>query len=293
MHIPVQKQRLIQDVETLCSIQPPRNYQNLGSLNAIADYIREVFREFGKDKAEVWDQAFQVAEGEYRNVICSWPGKQEKKLIIGAHYDVDGEQAGADDNASAVAGLLELARLIGDLEPDLAYQVDLVAYTLEEAPFFFTDWMGSAVHARHLRQQNAPVAGMVSLEMIGYFDSRPGSQNYPVEAMKAFYPSAGDFIAVVGRLEDEPMVQFFTEMIRKYAQIDVQFLCAPLEQVQDISRSDHINYWKQGYPAVMVTDTSFLRNPNYHQASDTPDTLDFDKMVEVVKGVYAALVNFA
>ena len=288
IQIPAQKERLYKDVEVLTSIDPPRNFQNIDSLNKIADYILE---EFSKLDCQTDVQSYLAEDEIYKNVIATFNPEKEQRIIVGAHYDVDGNQPGADDNASAVAGLLELARLFDELKPELNYRYDFVSYSLEEAPFFYTDWMGSAIHAKSMKRDKVDVKFMLCLEMIGYFRQEPGSQRYPIDEMKFLYPDKGNFIALVGRDGGEALVDHLHQGMKKATDLDIQTLCAHPDMLVAITLSDHINYWNEGYPAVMVTDTSFLRNPNYHEKTDTIDTLDFDAMTEVVKGVYSALVN--
>lgn len=287
--IPVNKERLYADVHKLTSIDPPRNYANLDSLNAIADYIHEEFKQ--------WDCTTEVqayeADGEvYKNIVASFNAEKSSRLVIGAHYDVCGDQPGADDNASAVAGLLEVGRLIHQLKPILNHRVDLVAFSLEEPPFFQTPLQGSAIHASSLAKNRVEVKAMICLEMIGYFSDEPNSQLFPLPQLASLYPSVGNFIVVVGRTGEEQLVQQVKCSMQEAANIDVQSINAP-PGVTGITFSDHASYWDQGYPAVMINNTSFYRNPHYHKVTDTIDTLDFDKMTEVVRGVYWALVGLA
>ena len=151
--------------------------------------------------------------------------------------------------------------------------------------------MGSAVHASSLAREGVNVKLMVCLEMIGYFSEEPGSQGFQNEALKQIYPNTGNFIVVVGKVGQEDTVQRVQSLMKETCKIDVQSINAPIS-LPGVSLSDHRNYWAQGYQAVMINDTSFLRNPHYHQKSDTIDTLDFDKMTEVVKGVYNVILNF-
>ncbi|MDQ3101811.1 MAG: M28 family peptidase, partial [Bacteroidota bacterium] len=130
-----------------------------------------------------------------------------RTLVIGAHYDVAGEQPGADDNASAVAGLLEVARMLFRTKPELDYRIDLVAYCLEEPPYFATKEMGSYVHAKSLKDAGTDVIGMISLEMIGYFSDEPGSQNFPSPELAELYPNTANFIIVVGVEEHAAFAQ--------------------------------------------------------------------------------------
>ncbi|MDX2304807.1 MAG: M28 family peptidase [Microscillaceae bacterium] len=286
--IPVRKNRLYRDVEVLTTINPPRNYRNIQSLDKIADHI---LQEFSKLDCTTQVQSYLAKDEIYKNVIASFATENESRIVIGAHYDVDGDQPGADDNASAVAGLLEIARLVHELKPKLRHRLDFVAFSLEEAPFYFTDLMGSAIHASSLKRSGASVKFMLCLEMIGYFSQKPGSQKYASEMLYDIYPHTGNFIALVSKDGGEKLVKQLQTHMQKVMHLEIQTLCAPVDQHVEITLSDHLNYWKEGYEAVMITDTSFLRNPHYHQKSDTIDTLDFDAMAEVVKGVYWALVN--
>jgi hypothetical protein len=280
----VQKDRLYNDVLFLTSLTPSRSYFHPASLHQAAAYIRE---EFEKLSGRL---SFQNLHEGFQNILISFGPEEGERIIVGAHYDVCFDTPGADDNASAVAGLLELARLLDEQQPELHHRVDLVAFNFEEPPFFGSDRMGSAVHARSLALERVPVKLMICLEMIGYFSDEPGSQRFPLPQMKALYPSTGNFIVVVGKSGQEEVVEKVKRCMQANADIDVQSINAPTS-ITGIDFSDHRNYWAEGFPAVMINDTSFLRNPHYHQLSDTIDTLDFSRMVEVVRGVYGTVVN--
>lgn len=287
--LPVSQDRLYKDVEALVNVHPARNYKNLASLNQVADYISEQFKLMG---ADFEFQEYQVNGETYKNVLASYGDPLAKKrIVVGAHYDVCGDQAGADDNASAVAGMLEIARLMFLKKPDLKYRVDFVAYSLEEPPFFNTEYMGSAVHARSLKQAEVDVELMVCLEMIGYFSDEPNSQEFPVSFLKWFYPTTGNFIAVIGKMGQGGKVRKFKKLMKRIAKIDVQSITAPTI-LPGIDFSDHRNYWAEGYPAVMINNTAFYRNKNYHEKSDNIESLNFDKMAEVVGSVYYAIVKW-
>jgi len=279
--------RLHADVAFLTAIQPARQYQNLASLNKAADYI---YAEFEKLGGKVTEQKYLIEGHEYRNIIASFGPPVAERLVVGAHYDVCGEQPGADDNASAVAGLLETARLLQPQAAALTRRIDFVAYSLEEPPFFATEHMGSAVHAQSLHAEKAPVRAMLCYEMIGYFSDAPGSQQFPDAALAAQYPSTGNFIIVVGKQGQEALTQQVQALMRAHSTIDVQRISLPASQAL-AGLSDHRNYWHHGYEAVMINDTSFLRNPHYHQITDTIDTLDFERMAQVVNGVLGALLG--
>ena len=286
--IPVQVNRLEGDVRFLTELTPARNHENIVSLDKAADYI---FDEFSKLDCQVERQFFEANGRKYQNVIAHFGPPDTPKIVIGGHYDVCGDQAGADDNASAVTGVLETARLVHELKPELKYHLEFVAYTLEEPPYFRTDKMGSAVHAQSLKDANAKVKLMVCLEMIGYFSDEEDSQDYPVNFLKRFYPTTGNFISVIGKMGQGGVVRKFKKKMKSICGIPVSSMTAPA-MLPGIDFSDHQNYWKHGYKAVMITDTAFYRNKNYHQTTDTIDTLDFEKMAEVIKGVYLGVVSW-
>jgi Zn-dependent M28 family amino/carboxypeptidase len=286
--VPVQVSELRKHVQRLTSTDKSRDFTHPEVLNEIASYI---YKTWEADGLRPQFQEFVAGGKTYKNVLVSLGPEKASRIVIGAHYDVAGEQAGADDNASGVAGILELARLLTSRAPLLKHRIDLVAYCLEEPPFFATSDMGSAVHARSLRDAGVKVRLMMSLEMIGYFTEKEGSQSYPLSVLKYIYPSKGNFIAVVGQLTAVGLVQKVRKLMAANSKVDVQFINAPRSLV-GVDFSDHRNYWEQGYPAVMVTDTAFLRNPNYHSKSDTIETLSFPQMAEVVEGVYAVAVGF-
>ncbi len=236
---------------------------------------------------KVEDQAFQVRRITYRNVLAHFGPATRERIVVGAHYDAAGPFPGADDNASGVAALIELARLLGETPPSI--HAELVAYTLEEPPHFTSPAMGSAVHARSLKARGIAVRAMIALEMLGYFTDAPGSQAYPLPIFKLFYPSRGNFIGVVGKLGQGALVRRVAKAMRRAAPLPVHSISAPTS-LQGVDFSDHRSYWKVGYEAVMITDTAFYRNPNYHTEFDTPETLDYGRMARVVEGVRAAVV---
>lgn len=274
------------NVTFLAEIDPPRNHQNLSSLNRAADYIFGKFSEIGYSPT---NQEFNVNGNSYRNIVASIGPKDSPVLVIGAHYDVCGNQPGADDNASGISGLIELARLLKNGNHDLKYRIELVAYTLEEPPFFRSEYMGSHIHALSLKERNADVFGMVSLEMIGYYTDEAKTQEYPLSLMKLFYPTTGNFIALVGNFGSISLInQFKSNFVRN--QIKTKRLMAP-SFIAGVDFSDHLNYWKYGYKAMMITDTAFFRNKNYHEKTDTPATLNYQKMAEVIRGIYLTIIN--
>lgn len=277
--------RLYAHVKFLTEIRPYRNFRHTDSLDRVAAYIHTQFETMGL-RAEY--QTWNLSGHTYRNVIARYRPDAPLRLIVGAHYDVCGEQEGADDNASAVAGLLETARLFAENRPTLPYGIDFVAYSLEEPPFFGTENMGSHVHARSLAADGVDVLGMVCYEMIGYFSEEPGSQKFPSDDLAARYPSTGNFIIVVGTQAFADFAQRVHAHMQAAQTIDVQLILFPDAQGM-AGMSDQRNYWKFGYPAAMINDTSFMRNPHYHQPTDTLDTLHFEKMAAVVRAAYRML----
>ena len=285
--VTVDKKRLLADLKFLVESPIARYDEHVSRLDQCADYI---FAEFKKLTEDVEFQKYPVNGKEYKNVICSFGPRDGERIIVGAHYDVCENQPGADDNASGIAGLLETARLLKQQSSTLKYRVDLVAYTLEEPPNFRTENMGSAVHAKMLYDNHIKVKRMICLEMIGYYSDQRGSQEYPIGLLKLFYPSKANYIAVVGKFGQGKSVRKTKKAMKQNSEIKVCSLNAPAA-VPGIDFSDHLNYWKYGYAAVMITDTSFYRNANYHEKTDTLNTLNLDKMAEVVKGVVAAIIN--
>lgn len=262
-----------------------RNPENLNQLNAIADYIKKDFLKYS-DKVSF--QEYKVEGKTYKNVVCSFGTENQQRIIVGAHYDVCGDQEGADDNASGVVGLLELARLLKGQK--LNKRIDLVAFTLEEPPYFRTEHMGSYVHAKSLKNDKVDVLGMISVEMIGYFSDKENSQNYPVAEMSKMYGNKGDYITLVSTNEKGKFVEEFSQHFKQAKAVKTEEFNAP-RSLPGIDFSDHLNYWNFGYSAMMITDTSFYRNKNYHKKTDTMETLDIRRMAKVIDGIYIALLK--
>jgi Zn-dependent M28 family amino/carboxypeptidase len=279
--------RLRSDVEELTGLPGYRCFERPDDLDRAAEWVRSALEASG---LPVEDQPYVVGGRSFRNFIARYGPTGAPLLVIGAHYDVCGEQPGADDNASAVAGLLELARLLGRHRPDVAHRIELALWPLEEPPNFRTPAMGSAVHASSLAAGNARAGAMICLEMLGYFSDEPGSQEFPAPGMGLLYPTRGNFIAVVGNVSSFAFTRDVKVRMAGATELPVRSINAPA-LVPGVDFSDHYNFWKHGWDAVMITDTAFYRNPNYHQITDTPDTLDYQRMAQVVTGVYAAMTT--
>ena len=264
--------RLQRDVIALTSIS--RCADDPSSLDRAADYVERGFRAVG---AQVSVQTFTARRHTYRNLIASFGPHDGDLTIVGAHYDAFCEPhalPGADDNASGVAGLLELARLLA--HERVAHPIALVAYSTEEPPFFGTDEMGSAIHAQSLGRR--PARALI-LEMIGCFTS---DSNLP-GLFKWIYPRRGDFIVVAGRWRDVMLTREVKRGMSAATRV-VSFTGPAFDA------SDQCSYWLASREAVMITDTAYLRNPRYHTARDTAETLDYPRMGRVVDGVLNALM---
>jgi Peptidase family M28 len=269
----------------LTQTEVPRNYEHVEQLNVVADYIRNVFAAYSDS---VYFQEYVVDGKIYKNVICSFGREYSKRVIIGAHYDVCGNQPGADDNASGVTALLELAKHLQYQK--LSHRVDLVAFTLEEPPYFRSEYMGSYVHAKYLADNKMDVFGMLSVEMIGYFSDEKKSQHYPVALLSLFYGNKGNYITLVKKWGAGKFARKFCRYYKKENAIRTKKFAAP-RSVPGIDYSDHLNYWKFGFSALMITDTSFYRNHHYHKNTDTVETLDITRMSKVIEGIFKVVIS--
>ncbi len=225
-----------------------------------------------------------------RNLVVEKKGRDPARpsIVIGAHYDSVIGTPGADDNASGVAGLIELAHRLKDYTNTRT--VRFVAFPHEEPPYFFTHLMGSRQYVKQLKEKKESVLVMLALEMLGYAGVRY-KQSYPAPLMRLIgrYPKYGDFVGLVGNVRSLRMMSIVRRAMREGCAIGVETLTAP-GFIPPLFLSDHSSFWKAGYPALMITDTAFLRNPHYHKVSDTVETLNFGFFTEVVAGVYAAVL---
>lgn len=265
-----------------------RNYLLPESQKAAALYIADQFRLSGYEPiAQVYRVPGPKGEIELRNILVKRPGSQPQApiLVVGAHYDTFSGTPGADDNASGVAGLLELARRFHGTTGTI--EMRFVAFDSEEPPFFGTSNMGSWQCAKALKDEKRQVKGMISLEMLGCYRFEKGSQQYP-PPLGLVFPDRGDYIGAVADLGSRRFLSEFKSGF--HAPKGTPLVAAALPRmVGVIEISDQLSFWKHGFPAFMVTDTAFLRNPAYHQPDDTPAKLDYVTMADVVDGLEAAL----
>ncbi|WP_219999864.1 M28 family peptidase [Halomonas sp. LBP4] len=282
------RERLREHVRVLADEIGERHYWRPEGLHAAADHIERAFREAGHAPVR---HAVPTRGRVFDNIEVRLPGSgtTDEILVIGAHYDTVRGTPGADDNASGVAVLLELARLLREAELDRS--LHLVAFASEEAPFFGSDAMGSLRFAREARARGDEIVGMISLEMLGYYIDEPGSQRHP-PLLGHFYPDRGDFVAFVGNLASRRLVHKAIGAFREHAELPSEGLAAP-ELLGDIRRSDHWAFWEMGYPAIMLTDTANFRNPYYHGPHDTPDRLDYAAMARLTAALARAVETMA
>ncbi len=261
-----------------------RTYLDTFTLNSVRDYLLD---EFSKHSPAVYLQNYLVEDRIYSNVIALVGDTTLPRIIVGAHYDVCGNQQGADDNGTGVVGLLQTLEQLKDYESK-DYCIEFVAYTLEEPPFFRSEKMGSYVHAQSLYKRGVEVHGMISLEMIGYFSTEKKSQRYPLGILKLFYGGKGDYITVVRKMNKGKFARKFSRIYKQSKTIKAKKFTAP-KSLPGIDFSDHRNYWRMGYDAIMLTDTAFYRNANYHQPTDTIETIDFERLAKVIDGIVLTL----
>jgi hypothetical protein len=279
---------LTERVEALSGTIGIRHHYHGSSLSNAASYIHSSFEELGfKPRL----QQFEFKGTPMHNIEVIIPGQRRPQqwVVIGAHYDTVPTTPGADDNASGVAALLELARRLKDTRPDCT--ICLCAYANEEHNGGQWENMGSFAHARSLKEQGTDVIGMISLEMLGYFSEEEGSQKYPFP-FNIFYPTKGNFIGFVANTRSAKFVRYCLEQFRLVATVPSEGAAAP-ERFGDIARSDHWSFWQHGYPAFMLTDTSNFRSPYVHTMQDTSDSLNYDSMTRVVKGIEAVILKLA
>ncbi len=289
-------ERLREHVRHLAGEIGERNVFRPGTLEATARHIEGQWAEQGY---EVRPVSYEVEGAECANLEAtlaglgpdSGPGSGAGSgtgsrpgpdvFVVGAHYDSVLGSPGANDNGSGVAALLEISRLLAGSRP--ATTLRLVAFVNEEPPFFRWRSMGSMVYARHARKRGDRIAGMISLETIGYYSNAPGSQRYP-PLLRLFYPGRGDFLAFVSNLRSRPLLRRAVAAFRAASDWPVQTAALP-ELVPGIAWSDHLAFWRQGWPALMITDTAPYRYPWYHTAEDTPDKVDYEALAAVADGL--------
>ncbi|MGD2022575.1 MAG: M28 family peptidase [Desulfobacterales bacterium] len=282
------QQRLRDHLHALTVTIGERSVSRPENLEKTAAYITSFYRDIG---LAVDRQAYSYAQLPVDNVITeiSFRENPQRRFLLGAHYDSVSGTVGADDNASAIAVQLEVARLLSQKAdndaPDLA--IKFVSFALEEPPVYGTRYMGSRVYARMARSQKEKIDGMICLEMVGYACHQPGCQNYPFPLMFMDYPETGNFIGIVSNFKSRGFAKNLVAQFQKNEDLPVVKLTVPFNGwiMPAVRLSDHASFWDKGYKAVMVTDSAFFRNPYYHTAADTMDKLDFEFMAKVVESL--------
>jgi len=281
-------EQLRRDVEYLAVTIGERNIGCYPQLVRTAAFIENELTEVGYEVArqeyEVWGVKCDNLEVEIAGST-----RADEIVIVGGHYDTVPGSPGANDNGSGVAATLALARAFAGSSPERTLR--FVAFVNEEPPYFQSEEMGSLVYARRSRERDENVVAMLSMETIGYFSDEPGSQQYP-PGFRLFYPSQGNFIGVVGNFGSRKLVRQAVKIFRANADFPCEGGALP-GLIVGVGWSDHWSFWQEGYQAVMITDTAPFRYPHYHQASDTPDKLDFDRMARVVDGMEKVVQTLA
>ena len=265
-----------------------RNVWRPNALHAAADYIRQEWQRQSYDVATQRYVAYDVSS-ENLEITHTGSTSPAEIILLGAHYDSVRGSPGADDNASGVAALLEIGRVLKTAS--VGRTVRLVAFVNEEPPFFYWRAMGSSQYAQAARRRGDDIRVMLSLEMLGAYSDRPHSQSYP-PIIGLFYPDRANFIAFVSDLSSRHVLKRLVDAFRGVSSFPSEYLAAP-SLVPGVSWSDHLSFWREGYPALMVTDTSFYRYAYYHKAKDTPEKLDYVRMAQVVEGLAKAIIMLA
>jgi len=282
------RDRLAAHVRVLAADIGERNIYRPKAYQRAADYIAA---QLTGDGYRVERQRFEVEKVTSVNLIATRAGQRSARqvVVIGAHYDSVFDCPGANDNATGVAALLELARRLATAQP--ARTLRFVAFANEEPPFFLTDNMGSRVYARACRQRGDDIPAMVALESLGCYSEAKGSQKYPL-LFNLFYPDRGNFIAFVGNLPAGGMIRRAATAFRAASNVPVE-TCATFGFVPGVNWSDHDSFWREGWCAFMVTDTAPYRYAHYHERTDTPDKVNYDILARVTVGLESVVRDLA
>lgn len=282
------EQNLKVHVEALTKNIGERSVSRLWNLEKTAEYIETFYQEINVDSHR---EPYLYGKSIVSNIVADivFTNGDLKVFLIGAHYDSVRGTVGADDNASAVAVQLEVARVLSGIKAmeNLDLTVRFVSFALEEPPAYATRSMGSRVYARKAKKDNERIDGMICLEMVGYTCQEPGCQKYPFPLMFLDYPKTGNYIGIVGNYRSRKFTGSLFQSFEKNERLPVVKLTVPGSGylIPNVRLSDHASFWDRGYKAVMITDTAFYRNPHYHRASDTMDKLDFSFMTELVRSL--------
>jgi hypothetical protein len=276
-------------VEALAGKLGQHNLFNPEQLQRAAEYVEQQWRAQG---FVVKRQSYRVSGVDCANLEVTIPGQTRSNqiIVVGAHYDSVLGAPGANDNASGVAAMLEISKRLAAIPS--GQTVRFVAFVNEEPPYFETEQMGSRVYAKACRQRGDDVRAMLSLETLGYYSNAPGSQKFPTPLFRLFFPSCGNFVAFVSGYRSRPLLQEAVAAFRGNSKFPVE--CVAMHpSVAGINWSDHASFWREGYPAIMVSDTAIFRYPYYHTAQDTPDKIDYNSLARVAEGLCGTIAALA
>jgi hypothetical protein len=280
---------LQRDIEKLGSEIGERNFLHYKELMAAADFLEASFAQAGY---KVQRQGYTIDNQTYYNLEVEIPGTQRANeiVIIGGHYDSVSGSPGANDNGTGAAATLELARLFAGKKPQRTLR--FVEFVNEEPPFFFSEGMGSLVYASRCKQRSEKIVAMLSLETIGYYSDKIGSQKYPLPELSSIYPLQGNFISFIGNVASGSLVKDAIASFRRHSKFPSEGTALPNE-ITGVSWSDQWSFWQQGYPGIMVTDTAPFRYPYYHTSNDTPDKVNYESLARVVAGLEYAIADLS
>ncbi|MEP0753039.1 M28 family peptidase [Trichocoleus sp. Lan] len=279
---------LRQDVEKIAGELGEHNFSNYKNLAAAADFLEVSLSNAGY---KVQRQGYKIAENTYYNLEAEIAGtnRADEIVVIGGHYDSVFGSPGANDNGTGAAAVLELARAF--VGKKTSRTLRFVEFVNEEPPFFQTAEMGSVVYAKRCRNASENIVAMLSLETIGYYSDKPGTQNYPFP-LSLFYPSQGNFIAFVSNPTSADLLRKAIASFRRHAKFPSEGAALP-ERIPGVGWSDQWSFWQQGYPGIIVTDTAPSRYPHYHTSQDTPDKIDYGRLARVVAGLEGVVADLA
>ncbi|MBD1878154.1 M28 family peptidase [Coleofasciculus sp. FACHB-T130] len=279
---------LRQDVEKIAGELGEHNFSNYKNLAAAADFLEVSLSNAGY---KVQRQGYKIAENTYYNLEAEIAGtnRADEIVVIGGHYDSVFGSPGANDNGTGAAAVLELARAF--VGKKTSRTLRFVEFVNEEPPFFQTAEMGSVVYAKRCRNAGDNIVAMLSLETIGYYSDKPGTQKYPFP-LSLFYPSQGNFIAFVSNPTSADLLRKAIASFRRHAKFPSEGAALP-ERIPGVGWSDQWSFWQQGYPGIIVTDTAPSRYPYYHTSQDTPDKIDYDRLARVVAGLEGVVADLA
>ena len=279
---------LVADVQTLAGEIGERNILRYQQLTAAAEFIEASFSRAGLQPRRI---SYDLAGQACHNIEVEIPGVRPQIILVGAHYDSVFGCPGANDNGSGVAALLALARRFAGKSSGATLR--FVAFVNEEPPHFQTEQMGSYVYAKQCKARGDQITGMISLETIGYYSDAPRSQTYPAPGLSLVHPTTGNFIGFVGNTGAREFLKRVLGIFRQQGKIPSEGATLPA-LISGVAWSDQWSFWQCGYPAaIMVTDTAPFRYPHYHEASDTPDKLEYDRFALVVSGLEKTIAELA